>query len=409
MQRQHQHRDEGVFLELVFAADGLVAERRDAVGRRRRPQPQRLLQDLRDVGELRDLLIGRPGVEVGPEHPIDLLIGLLEHVGMFQQRIERARQQAAGGFVACDQEGVDLVADVDVVELLAGGAVDAGHHGAEHVLFVFGGLGVLAALGDDLVDHLVHEGDVAGQIAPALLHPQILQRQAADHHDGLERAHQRLDERMIVAPIERIETVVEAAQPDGVERQRGHVVDDVDLLVAVEPLPFLHELFGDIDHARVIGLHGAVAERLQQDVVRLAPVRLRGIGGEQAVAGDRAHPAQRPAHRLVEPFLVAEFLDQIVTGDDHDRRAHHVEPEDRPQFLGQPRQVLHRRGRVQRQHVADHRLGRRMRDRAQSVGGRHRGSFSCLSSRPSLRGAHLRPKQSMTLARKDWIASLRSQ
>ncbi len=296
---------------------------------------------------------------------------------MLQQRIERARQQSAGGFVPGDQEGVDLVADVDVVELLAGGAVDAGHHGGEHVLLVFGGRRVLAALGDDLVDHLVHEGDVAGEIAPPLLHPQIFQRQAADHHDGFERAHQRLHEGVIVAPIERIETVVEAAQADGVERQRGHVVNDVDLLVGVEPLPLLHELLGDIDHARVIGLHGAIAERLQQDVVRLAPVRLGRVGGEQAVAADRAHPAQRPAHRLVETLLVAEFVDEVVAGDDDQRRAHHVEPEDRPQFLGQPRQVLHRRGRIQRQHIADHRLGRRMRNRTQSVGRRHCGSFSC--------------------------------
>ena len=161
MQRQHQHGDEGVLLQLVFAADGLVLQRRDAIGRRRRPQPQRFLQDLRDVGELGDLLIGRLGVEVGAEHAVDLLIGLLEHVGMLEQRIERARQQAAGGLVSGDQEGIDLVADVDVVELFAGRAVDAGHHGAEHVLFAFGGLGVLAALGDDLVDHLVHEGDIA--------------------------------------------------------------------------------------------------------------------------------------------------------------------------------------------------------------------------------------------------------
>ena len=276
-----------------------------------------------------------------------------------------------------DQEGVDLVADVDVIELLAGCAVDAGHHGAEHVLLVRGGFRVLAALGDDLVDHLVHEGDVAGEIAPSLLHPQIFQRQTADHHDGFKRAHQRLDERMIVAPIERIETVIEAAQPDGVERQRGHVVDDIDLLVAVEPLPLLDQLVGDIDHARVIGLHGAVAERLQQDVVRLAPVRLRGVGGEQAIAGDRTHAAQRSAHRLVEALFVGEFLDEVVAGDDDDRRAHHVEPEDRPQLLGQPRQVLHRRARIQRQHIADHRLGRRLGDRTQSVGGRHRDSVSC--------------------------------
>jgi len=41
-----------------------------------------------------------------------------------------------------DQEGVDLIADVDVVELRAGGAVDAGHHGAEHVLLALGGRSV---------------------------------------------------------------------------------------------------------------------------------------------------------------------------------------------------------------------------------------------------------------------------
>ena len=120
MQRHYEHRDKRVLFQLVFAADRLVLKRRDAIGRRRRPQPQRLLQNLRDVSELRDLLIGRLGVDVGPEHPVNFLIGLLQHLGMLQQRIDRARQQPAGGFVARDQECVDLVADVDVVELLAG-------------------------------------------------------------------------------------------------------------------------------------------------------------------------------------------------------------------------------------------------------------------------------------------------
>ena len=53
-----------------------------------------------------------------------------------------------------------------------------------------------APLGDDLVDHLVHEGDVFSQSLAPLLHPQIFQRQAAGHHDGLERTHQRFHERM---------------------------------------------------------------------------------------------------------------------------------------------------------------------------------------------------------------------
>ncbi len=313
VQRRHQDGGERALPELVLAAaDGLVLERRDAIGRRRRPQPQRLFQDLRDVGELRHLLVGRLRIDIGAEDAIDLLVRLLENVGVLEQRIERVGQQAACGLVARDQKGVDLVADVDVVELLAGRAVDAGHHRGEHVLLVVDALRTLAALGDDLVDHLVHEGDVFRERPAALLHPELLERQAARHHDGFERAHQRFDEGMVVAPVERVEAVVEAAEADRVQRQRRHVVDDVDLVVGVEPLPFVDELLGDIDHARVIGLHGAVAEGLEQDVVRLAPVRLPGVGGEQAVAADRAHAPQRTAHGLVEALLVRELVDEIV-------------------------------------------------------------------------------------------------
>ena len=211
----------------------------------------------------------------------------------------------------------------------------------------------------------------SASVLPALLQPQTLQRNPAGHHDGLERTHQRFHKRVIVLAIERIEAIVEPAQADGVQRQRGHVVNDVDLVVGVQSSPLLDQLLGDIEHAGVVGLHGAIAERRHQDVVRLAPVRLVGIGGKQSVAADRAHPAQRTAHRLVEALFVAEFLDQIVAGDDHQRRAHHVEPEDRPEFLAQPHKILHRRGGIQRQHVADHRLLRRMRDRVQFVDGRH--------------------------------------
>ncbi len=110
---------------------------------------------------------------------------------MLEQRVDRARQQAAGGLVSRDQEGVDLIADVDVVELLAGGAVDAGHHRGEHILLAVGSGRVAAPpLGNDFVDHLVHEDDVFGERLAPLLHPQIFQRQAADHHDGFERTDQ---------------------------------------------------------------------------------------------------------------------------------------------------------------------------------------------------------------------------
>ena len=121
-------------------------------------------------------------------------------------------------------------------------------------------------------------------------------------------------------------------------------MDDVDFVLGVHPLPFLDELLGNIEHARMIGLHGAVTERRHQDVVRLAPVRFVGMGGKQTVAADRANTAQRPAHRLVETFLVADFINQIRARDDDEWRTHHVEPVDRPEFLGQPHHVLDRRG-----------------------------------------------------------------
>src|SRR6266404_2305012 len=74
--------------------------------------------------------------------------------------------------------------------------------------------------------------------------------------------------------IKRVETVIESTQPDGVERQRRHVMNNINLLISIQAFPLLDELLGDIDHARVVGLHSTVAERLHQDVVRLAPVRL---------------------------------------------------------------------------------------------------------------------------------------
>ncbi len=88
-----------------------------------------------------------------------------------------------------------------------------------------------------------------------------------------------------------------------------------------------------------------------------------------------------PAHHLVEALFVGQLVDEVMAGDDHDRRAHHVEPEDRPQLLGEPGQMLHRRAGIEREHVADHGLGRRLRNRTQSVLGRHcRMCFPCLLS-----------------------------
>ena len=273
-----------------------------------------------------------------------------------------------------DQEGVDLVADVDVVELLAGFAVHAREHVVQHVRLLR-----LAALGgalfltvrNDLIDDVVEVVRIGGQALLPRTREDVFERETALAHRDLQRVDHRVDERVIVFAVERIEAIVEAAQPDGVERQRGHVVDDVDLVVGVEPLPLEHQLLGDVEHHRVIALHRAVAEVRQQDVVRLRPVRLRGVGGEQPVAGDRAHAAQRAAHGLVEARLVAQLVHEREPGDDGDRLAHHVEPEDRPELACERDQPLDRRDGADVEDVADQGFLRRARDRFEGFPGEH--------------------------------------
>ena len=58
--------------------------------------------------------------------------------------------------------------------------------------------------------------DIAREVTIAVTQPQPLERQTAGQHDGFERAHQRRHEGMIVLAIERIETIVEPAQSNGV-------------------------------------------------------------------------------------------------------------------------------------------------------------------------------------------------
>ena len=230
---------------------------------------------------------------------------------------------------------------------------------------VFGG--DLAALPDDAVGDAVHEADILLELPAALALGDVLERQAAHLHHRFERTHQRFDIGMVVAAVERVEAVIETAQADRVERERGHVAHHVDLLVGVQPLPFGDQLLGDVEHALVVGLHHAMREGGQQDVVRLLPVGLLRLGGEQRVAAQHAHPAQRTAHRLVEALLVAQLGHQVGARHHDQRRAHHVEPEDRPLLAGDAHQVLDRRAAVDREHVAQHRRARWMGNRMQLV------------------------------------------
>jgi hypothetical protein len=108
---------------------------------------------------------------------------------MFQQGIDRVRQQAAGRLVPGDEKRVDLIADINVVELLAGGPVDPRQHCREHVLLAFGRGRRGAAASHDVVDHAIEKGDVVSHIALPPTHRHAFERQAARHHHRFERAH----------------------------------------------------------------------------------------------------------------------------------------------------------------------------------------------------------------------------
>jgi len=63
-----------------------------------------------------------------------------------------------------------------------------------------------------------------------------------------------------------------------------------------------------------------------------------------------------PPHRLSKRFSSLSSSTRSAPETMDERRAHHIEPVDRSQLLGEPRQVLHRRGESSEQHVADHGL-----------------------------------------------------
>jgi len=67
------------------------------------------------------------------------------------------------------EECVDLVANVDVVELSAGRAIDASHQAPEQCLLAHRCFRRFAPFGDNLVDHRIPERDVACQVAIAVV------------------------------------------------------------------------------------------------------------------------------------------------------------------------------------------------------------------------------------------------
>ncbi|MNS69150.1 hypothetical protein D3C72_1024560 [compost metagenome] len=366
VQRQRMHDDHVVLLDRVLAADLGVFLRAHRDRGRGRVQAQRFLQHLHHVLQPVDLRVGGLLRGVAAEHAVDLGLCLGHRLGVVQQEVDGERQQAAGGLVARDEEFDALVADHLVGELLAALLVHARDHVAQQV-GLGGDVGAAGApLLDDVFHHLVHVADVLALLRQLLLEHQLLERNAAPVLHRLQRAHHRIDERMEALAVERVEAVAEAAQADGVERERGHVAHHVHLFIEIEALPLGDQLPRDVQHHRVVGLHRALAEVGQQDVVRLGPRLLVRVGGEEAVRRG-TQPAQCAARALVEARLFAQLVDQRGRRHHDHRHARHVEPVDAAEVLRDLPHVEHRRIGADGQQIADEGFLRRMGDRMERV------------------------------------------
>ena len=133
-------------------------------------------------------------------------------------------------------------------------------------------------------------------LAPgALAEPGLDRRAAGPGPAASSRTpHHRRDERVRGLAVEGVEAVVEAAERDRVQRQAGHVVRHVDLVVRVEPVPLLPSAARRGRASSGSSAHRRQAEGRQQDVVGPATVRVVGLGGEQARCRRRPDGADSP-------------------------------------------------------------------------------------------------------------------
>ncbi|MCY1506754.1 hypothetical protein D9M68_410080 [compost metagenome] len=355
VQRGQHDGNAAVLADQVAAAEQRVRVRRNREGGRGRPQAQRFLEHAVEHRQPCQVGVHRRGV--AGQHRIHLGIRLRHHAGIAQQLVQGEGQQPAGGFVAGDQEGDDLVADVLVVQALVRVGIARFEHQPEQVhgsalppAFVGG-----AAAPDHVVDQFAHEARVFIELAVRRVHEAVLQAKARElGHRLSQRADHGLDERVQLRTGKRVEVIAEAGQRDGVERQPRHVVGHGDIGVRALPVPFVDQPAGHAQHRVEIPLHRALAEGRHQDAVRLAPVGLVGVRGEQAVAGHAAQVGQWRADVLAEACRVAHFGSQRDRGHERHAPAGEVQFEDALMMAAARQQVLAHRARLDLQQVADH-------------------------------------------------------
>ncbi len=132
-----------------------------------------------------------------------------------------------------------------------------------------------------------------------------------------------------------------------------------------QPFPLQQQLICDVGHPVEHPLQRFRTEGGHEDAVRLAPVRLLSACREQAVPGEVFRVPQGLVHRLVEPFLVAQFIGQPLGGhqDGPPIPAGQVHREDLAVPSGQPHETLGQAVRVDLVEVPDQRFRVRTGDR----------------------------------------------
>ncbi len=268
----------------------------------------------------------------------------------------REGQESAGGLVTRDEERDALRDDVLVRQLLAALLVDAGEHPAQHV-GVLRGVAALPAVVDERLHQADHEFLVLAKLPPGLDAQLALEGQLPHLLLLLDQgAHHGRDEGVRRVPVERVEPEVEPAQRDGVQRERRHVLRDVDLVAGIQPGPLVRQLSRDVQHPRHVLAHRLLAERRHEDVVRAPPERVAGVAGEQAALRGSARLPQPRTDLLVEALIVTDLLDQVGAGhDEPGATPRHREPEDRPVLASHHHEALDGIVRVDVQQVAQHR------------------------------------------------------
>ncbi|VWD50080.1 hypothetical protein BLA18110_07549 [Burkholderia lata] len=271
MQHGRQDHDDVVGRNGVFPAERGVGERFHGESRRRRPDSQRLHEDLFDVAKSCEML--DPWC-LAANDLVDHVPCFLQDVRVFEEEIGGKGQEPACRFMSCDEKRDHLKDDVLIIKLLAGHRIDAVQHAVKQVHRLFAVVRVLPPVFDHFGRKRSHDFDVRVELSTAIDHQlrnefrsQLALSRLAE---GVDHG---IDKRMLVFAVEAVETTIKRTKGNRVERQSSHVIGHIDRRLRAEPLPMEKHLVGDVDHLVEHRPDTERAERLHQHTMCFGPVR----------------------------------------------------------------------------------------------------------------------------------------